>query len=150
MIVPDDLVYNFLVDLKKKDIDPIERARIIRTYCNNKQLSIRALAKELNISHSTLQDWVDYERLDRNDFIKLEKVGCNKKTIYKMLRETRGDKEELKSLINVELNTIIREAEIRLKSYINNPIFDDKTVDLIKDLKNVLNRLELHIERKSK
>lgn len=150
MNVPEEIIYNFLIELKKKEVDPIGKAKLIREYCENKKLSIRGLAKELGMSHSTLADWVDYERIDKKEYKKLVDKGVNKKTIYKMLRETRGKTDTLQSVMEIEINLIIKETEIRLKSYVNNPIYDNKTIELIRDLRNILNRLELHIEKKQK
>jgi hypothetical protein len=147
---PNEVIYNFLVDLKKRDINPIDRAKIIRKYCNDQNISIRKLSTELGISHSTLQDWVDYERIDKLQYTKLLDSGYSKKSIYKMLRDTRSDKKEFESITKIELNVILKDTDMRIKGHINNTIFDAVTIDLLKELRNTLNRIELHIERENK
>jgi len=54
--INNKLVFNFLVELKKKEIHPVERAEIIKQYLKDEKISVRQLARELNIPHSTIQD----------------------------------------------------------------------------------------------
>ena len=54
MNVPNELVYNYLVDLKKKDINPLIRADIIKRYLQELGHTQRYLAKSLGMPHSTL------------------------------------------------------------------------------------------------
>jgi len=150
MDVPNDLVYNFLVELKKKDVDPIDRAKIIRKYAENQGLSIRALAEELGMSHSTLQDWVDYERVDHKEFNKLLSDGYTKKNVYRILRDTRGDKKQFESIVKVELNVVLKNAYLEIRPFINNPVYDEYTAEILHDLINTLNHLDMRIEKRIK
>lgn len=151
MEISNELVFNLLVDLKKKDVNPIDRADIIVKYLKEKDISVRELARELGMSHSTLQDWLDYNRVDKVTYTKLLDSGYSKKNVYRMLRSTRGAKVEVfESITKIPLNAILRDAEMNIKEHVNDPVFDEKTVDLIKDLRNTLNRLEMYIEKKQK
>jgi hypothetical protein len=142
MEVDDNLVYNFFVDLKKKEIHPVDRANLIKEYCMNKKISLRQFAKDIGIPHSTIQDWVDYSRLTKLQFDKLLKKN-GKKEVYKLLRNTRTKEINLKN----DLDITLQECIIKLKPFINKPQQNINTPHLLQELHNIINRIELHIER---
>ncbi len=63
MVDENVLVFNFLLDLRKKEITPQERSKIIQNYLNNTGKSMRGLAKELGINQSTIQDWISMRQI---------------------------------------------------------------------------------------
>jgi DNA-binding transcriptional MerR regulator len=149
MEVSDEIIFNFLIELKKKDVNPIDRAKIICAYAKEHRFTIRSLAKELGISHSTLQDWIDYEKLDKKEYAELLSKGLNKKDIHRILRKNRKYKDMNKITQN-ELNIRLEEAKSRLRDFINKPVYNEYTISLLADLRNIINRIEIHIEQKMK
>lgn len=148
MEVSDELIYNYFKDCQKKSVDPVSRAKLIKDYCKEKKISMRGLARELGMSHSTLQDWTDYTHITNQEIDALKNLGFKEKNIYKMLRENRTKTGKLESIKHNELNAKLTLAITELRVYINNPDPDEHTVELIRELKNVVNRLELHVEKK--
>lgn len=150
MDVSNELVYNFLIELKKKEISPIDRAVIIKSYIKENGMSARGLAKELGMPHSTLQDWMDYDRISKVEFEAMIDKGINKKTIHKTLRTTRGMDAQYKAIVQNDLNIQLQNSIVSLTCYMNNPEFNTETSELIKKLKNILNRIELNMDLKNK
>jgi transposase-like protein len=57
MNINNDLAENILLDWKKKNISPEDKSLFINELLKEKKISMRELARQLNIPHSTLQDW---------------------------------------------------------------------------------------------
>jgi DNA-binding transcriptional regulator YiaG len=113
MIVDSDIAFNIIQDFRKKDISPVKRAELIESYREHMGLSQRALAKELDIPYSTLQDWISYGKLTETEYNKLLEKGIGKEELYHSLRDKRKQtNNKLKELL--EMN----EAEIVLKSVV--------------------------------
>lgn len=149
MIIDDSLIFNLLQDLRKKDIDPLVRAKFLADYCRYRKISQRELAKELDIPHSTLQDWVSYTNITKTEYDTLLSKGYRKKEIYRMVRDDRKNVHKTinKSLSTPEIDIVLSRVITDLRPFIYNPDYRDNTVFLLQELKNVLNRIELHIER---
>lgn len=144
-----DIVYNWLIDLKKKSVDPVTRASIIKKYQLSKGLSQRALAKELNIPHSTLQDWLMWDKLDSKDYDKMKNSGYNQKMVYRALRDHKGWDKQLiidRPTLNVELEEFLR----RIGKYERKTPNDIETATLISKVKDQLNRILMYMEKKDK
>lgn len=147
MNVPNELVYNFIVELKRKDVNPVDRAQIIQEYMDENKLTIKKLSIESGLPTATIHDYINFNKIDKEEYTQLLDKGVTKTEIFKALRNSEYKR---KKLTPNELNMLIEETTSRLKMYINNPIFDKNTLDLIKDLRNTLNRLELHLEKRLK
>jgi len=140
MEVSEEIIYNFLVDLKKKDINPIERAKIIDTYMKEKKLGLRELSRELNIPHTTIKGWIDYKKIEE-EYDELISKGVSKTQIHNKLRYYKQKTE-----LNKQLHQIIS----TLRVHILNPEYNKDTVILMAELRNIINRIEIHIEQKMK
>lgn len=153
MEVPSDLVFNFIVDLRKKDIHPIDRAKIISEFLKENKLTINKLASSTGISSATLYDWVNYGKIEKRDYDRLVSFGISKTEVFKALRNSsykrKGKFDSFKQSPS-ELNLLMEDINSKLSKFITNPVYDNKTIVLIKELRNTLNRLELHIERTRK
>jgi transcriptional regulator with XRE-family HTH domain len=113
MIVDSDIAFNMIQDFRKKDISPVKRAELIESYREHMGLSQRALARELEIPHSTLQDWISYSKIGECEYNQLRAKGVSREEVYHVLRDKRKQtKSRLKGLL--EMN----EAEIVLKSVV--------------------------------
>ena len=144
-----DIIWNAMIDWKKRDIDPFERAMVIKEYLLDTRLSQRQLAEQLGMPHSTLQDWLRWDRITEKEYADMKKRGLNPTDVYRILRNNQNvDKEEFvkDTKLDYELGNVIR----IIKPFINNPVYSSKTMSLIKELRNELNRLEMKIEMKMK
>lgn len=113
MIVSDDLFFNIVKDWEKKDISTEEKGRFIKVFLEENKISQRNLAKKLNIPYSTLNDWV---------------TGRQMKKYY-----ASKDKNEVNYLLDRLLFVLTRKDFKK----------DDKTVRLIRELKDTLNFVEV-------
>ena len=140
------LLFNYFLDMRKKEIDKRERANLIAKYLKETGKSQRALAKELGIPHSTIQDWLMINRISEKKYDELIESGETDTGIYRMLRNNKKAKSnEFNSLL---LNRDIDKAISKYKPLINKgKDFDSKTIEKIKDLVSILNRIMIHNER---
>jgi len=60
--IADKLVYNLLVELKKKNIDKEEMRILLDDYIKRNGVSLRELAKQIGISHTTLYYWKEPDK----------------------------------------------------------------------------------------
>jgi len=146
--INNKLVFNFLVELKKKEIHPVERAEIIKQYLKDEKISVRQLARELNIPHSTIQDWVDYGRLTIGKFNQLIKEGMTKKELHRTLRSERTNKD-IEKILGNELNRKLKLSIQLLTFDMDKPDYNSDTLRLIKELEQTLSKLEAKINNKT-
>jgi transcriptional regulator with XRE-family HTH domain len=168
----NNILFNFFLDLRKKEINKRERATLLAKYLEDNNMSQRELARELGIPHSTIQDWLMINRISVDRYDKLIECGLTDTDIYKILRNDKqaGD-EEIDKIINeinyntnniIKPNTNTNKEEIDLIEIRNNiknsmihfrpliykaKFFDIDTFDELKELINILNRIKLHYER---
>lgn len=83
------LTYNYLMDLKKKEIDSFERAKLIKEYLESNSLSIRKLAELTGIHHNTLQDWLLWTKISEERYYQLKLIGYTETDIYRHLRDNK-------------------------------------------------------------
>lgn len=148
MEVPEEVIYNFLSDLRKKEINPVERAKIINAYMEDKKLSLRELSAEIGIPHTTIKGWLDYKRLDNGVYEKM--LATDGKTgIHDLLKRGQiTNSGEVRGSNNNKLNTELKKAISGFRGYIQTPQYDKNTIDLLKELKNVCSRIEISIDKK--
>ena len=143
------LVFNYLLDLTKKDIDRFERATIIQQHLLDENISIRELGRQLKIPKSTLEDWLLFKRLSQEEYDKLIADGINPTTIYRKLRATKTQPSFNINLIDEVLQSTLQSLnKIVLKS--NQKIRTKQSNDLIAKIRNTLNRIEMRLERNIK
>jgi transposase-like protein len=58
MEINKEMAYNLIYDFKKRNISPEDKSDFIKALLASEKISMRQLARRLDISHSTLQDWV--------------------------------------------------------------------------------------------
>ena len=56
------LEYNLLAELKRKEMTKEQRAMLLQDYLKRNNTSIRQMAKELNVPHTTLFYWANEEK----------------------------------------------------------------------------------------
>lgn len=113
MDVPNVIVENTFLDWKKKDVDKEQRSLIIKSYLKERNISQRELARELEVNHSTLQDWVNPKE--------------HKTSVVKMIFPKKLMIYSLANRINYLLNKEVPK--------------DEKTLKELNQLKNLLNEI---------
>jgi len=147
-------VERFIFDLKKPDIDKHERAEVISEYMREQGLSQRGFGLRFNIPKSTVEDWLIYKKLTKNQYGSMLKKGMSEMSIYRLLRENKNiDFEHLKNVTNFDLH--MRKMIREIKSNINSEItrrtnISSHTISILKDLSSLCNTLMFKIERDSK
>ena len=137
----DDLIYNFLCDLKKKEISPMVRAKLITDYLAKTGKSQRELARELGIPHSTLDDWCRWTNITETEYEELKKQGYGDTDIYRSIRQGTLSKGKEKA-IDIALNTCISKMEVfKIK-----PPFSDKTMALLLQLERILKVIKKQVK----
>ena len=141
----EKLRYNFCVDLKKREIDSYERAKIIRSEMDswNPHLSVRGFAKKFNIPSSTVFDWLLPLNLEEDEFKNLEKKVGPAKTM-KLLRDKKASELSKKPKIDIE----IANAITVFRRYLNHPEFTPERFEELKELRNIISRILMKLEKK--
>ena len=142
----DKLNFNYLMDLKKRQIDKFERATIVKTYMTKHKLTGRALAHRLGIPKSTIEDWLLFGKLEQVEYKEMKKTGLSDTDIYRSLRDRK--KDSAKEIANeTKLDYELKKAINKLNPLINKVVKSDDTQQLIKDLQNILNRILMRVEK---
>jgi IS30 family transposase len=144
----DTLIFNFLMDLKKKEISAMDRAQIINDYLKANKMSQRELARQINVPHSTIQDWCMFSRLTEKEYkIMKHDNKLNDTQIYRTLRNNKtASNEEIVgvTMTQFELQKCIDALDRCKRSVDNTP----KTKELILKLQNILNIMLMYNEKK--
>lgn len=103
--ISDDTFYNMVYDWKKKDVSVYEKAEILRQYIKQTGISERGLGKLLDISHSTIHDWVSARQKNEAKVIKKSLFYYADRLLYLISvnedidERTKAKLKELKSQI---------------------------------------------------
>ena len=143
--VPIEILENTFLDWKKKDINPVDRAMLLKKYREEKGIGQRELARELDVPHSTLGDLEMYGRFSKEEYAELENKGLSKKEIYKLVRNNKQtDKNKILAKTEAELRLESLLYEVDRLCLTND--YRRENLDLIKVLKREVDRLEKHIQ----
>ena len=135
---------NFVVDLKKPEIDQFERAVIIRKVLDEKKWSIREMAKQWGFSKSTLEDWLLFNKLTQEEYEKLLKKGMTHTEIYRSLREQRTKTKTSMKIVKIDFE--IKKMLKVFEKATDSADYTDKTTELVAELKTVLKTYEAMIK----
>ena len=134
------LVFNLMCDLKKRDINPIARAKLINAYLENTGQSQRSLALEIGVPKSTLEDWIMWGKITQKEYDGLKSEGYEHTDIYKSLRD--GTLSGMPKAIDVTLNNCISKLEI----FKIRPPHSKETKFLIGQLRHILDVIERQVK----
>ena len=148
MTINDELIFNYLLDARKKEISPMNRARLINEYLKQQNMSIRELSRSTGIHHNTLQDWCMFGRLTDDQYKELkEEKELNDTQIYRQLRNNK--KQEVSVIMSDnKIQFSLKEAIKLLDGIKRRPDNSKKTKDLIDELQNILNIMKMYNEKK--
>lgn len=142
----NSLLFNYFLDMRKKDINKRQRARLLAKYLDDTGVSGRELARQLGIPKSTVQDWLLINNISESKYEDFKSRGFTDTDIYRMLRNNKGREE--KAFDECMIREEIRETSRKLKMFINQGRhMDASLINELKELINVLNRILLHNER---
>jgi hypothetical protein len=89
----DDLIYklktNYIIELNKREIDKFERAEIIQEICKEEKLSLRAFAEKFGFNKSTVEDWLLWTKISREEYAERIKNKETESEIYRFLRNNK-------------------------------------------------------------
>lgn len=150
MDVDDDLIFNLMQDFKKKNIHPVQRAKFLKAVLEDKNISQRELSRKLDVPHSTMQDWISYGDITEKEYNEMIEKGVSKKDLYNAVRNDRTHKDKNIKILQTryEIDVILNNTIDVLKPLIKNNDATINTKLLLQELRDVINRIELHIERK--
>ena len=144
------IMLNYLIDLTKKDINKFERASLIREYLQETRMSIRALAKQINIPKSTIEDWLLYNHMNEEEYKKCLDSGLTITQIYSTLRKNKGEKTINKtSMMDKQLEEISTNLN-RIFHLASDEKRTPETIEIIRKIKNITNRIEMRLEQNDK
>ena len=145
LTISREALRNMIIDFRKKEVCPRERASIIKQYRKAKGMSQRQLAKELNTPHSTVRDWELWNKITQPELDKAISDGYTMTDVYKHLRENQP-------LVRIDrsqhrIDRILMRSKRELNYFINHQSFSTRTEEHVKELINLLNRLLMRIEK---
>ena len=151
---------NYIEDLKKNDLDKFERCKVLKSIMERHKLNPHTLAKKLNKPKTTIQDWLLYAKIDNKKYEKLKKEGFRDTDIFRSLRNskkvedvekiefkkyTTGDPTKL-PVIDLGLDDVLKKDIKELSPYVLRGVVTRDTIDLIIELKSILNRIQERAE----
>lgn len=135
-----DIVFNMMCDLKKKEIDPLFKASLIQEFMDSKGLTGRQMSKYMGVPKSTLQDWLRWNRISQEQYDTYIKDGYTETDIYRSLRG--GSLAVNTKAIDSALENCISKLEVfKLR-----PPYSGDTKVLLDKLKHILNVIERQIK----
>jgi len=112
MKISDELFFNIVKDWEKKEVTTEEKGKLISIYLKEKKISQRELAKQLNIPHSTLHDWVSGRQMDKYYKNKLNEVDVLLDRLLYVLSRKEYTKTEKTMRLVKQLRTELDKVEL--------------------------------------
>lgn len=145
MEIPSELIQNWICDLRKKEIDPYKRAAILQAYLDEKKLTARELARQCNLPHSTINDWLRWRKLPQEEYNQLQEKGFNHTEIYRAIRDRKVG-EDAEPLTHIELDKELQCCYKKLVFFKIKPPYSHQSLMYLKALRELLNTIEQAIE----
>jgi hypothetical protein len=158
---------NYIEDLKKNDLDKFERCKVLKSMMERNKWTPYTLAKKLKKPKTTVQDWLLYAKIDKVKYEKLKTSGFNDTDIFRSIRDNRNkepekieftkyvtesakpvviDEQPRHKIILSDLDNRLRDSIKDYSIYIMRGIVSKDTVDLLIELKTILNRIQSRAE----
>lgn len=142
-----DVIFNYMVDLKKKNINYFDRARIINTYLQEENMSQRQLGELINIPHATIQDWLLWLKISEEEYHKLLHKGYSDTQIYKLLRTNKKmDKDFI--MKKTKLEYVLEFSIKSIEPYIKRAPKTEEVKSLLLKLRDTINRTLMYIDKR--
>lgn len=143
-----ELIYNYIIDLKKKDINKFTRAKIIKQYISSEKISQREFGRRFNLPKSTVEDWLLLNKINENEYNNIKETeGLKDTEMYKLLRNNK--KLSTKDIIGMpSINIYLQKMNLLFINCLNNLDkgvcfeYNNDTLDLINNNINYLNKIK--------
>lgn len=140
------LIYNYLVEFRRKELNKIDRAKLIRSFMNENNLSERKIGIIMGKSHSTIHDWLLFEKVTPEMLEELEMKNVSEATLYKLLRKNKKEEYVSQYLERVtHLDNLLVLYNQNLKNYVNKDQYTKDTLSLLDTLNRTLKRIRQDI-----
>lgn len=141
------LIVNMMLDMRKEDIDPFERAKLITEFMEDNNIpSQREMGRRLGVPHSTIQDWLRWNKITEKEYQGFKDRGMNHTDVYRILRDNQTrSKDQYVQLTKFDYE--LKKFHSLIRSHIKNVECSHETESIINELKNDLNRLLMYIEK---
>ena len=147
MEVNEELVYNFIVDLKKKDIDDVDKGMLIKQYMQEHNLSLKSACKEFGLPKTTLQNWLCFAKVNKEELLLLTKKGYSKRNIRDAVYKNKIDLLLSDHAPN-HFDLLIEELITKLRGYTNKDIeMTCQTSLLVHNLKELVVKIEQRVKK---
>lgn len=135
------LLENTMQDLKKKDISPMIRGKLVQEFLDRNSFTLSEASRYLDIPKTTLFGWLQYNKLPLQKYEEFVQSGLSKTQIFEMVKNPNVMKkvDVLNPYIYELKNMRVRAREIRLM--IKPKELNAEFESLVKDVVNELNRL---------
>ena len=146
MEVSDEVVFNIFKDLSKKQVNPIELAKLIKDYREKNSLTQKELAEQIGIPRNTLNNWESFDRITQEQWKELEDLGFSKTEITNAVRNNKVDKL-IKNTKPVDIDILLEQFITKLKPFVREkPEISNGTSLLLYNLKNTIMKIESNIK----
>lgn len=152
MDLSKDILHNWICDLRKKEVSQFDKAKLIKQYMEQNNLSIRKFAAEFGFPKSTIEDWLLWIKIEPEQYNKLTKKGIAHTDIYRTLRNHKTSLENVEDIIikqndpsvcETELDLVLWKFTNKLKKFMNNyNQKSNKTLEMIYEVKQIIEVLE--------
>jgi transposase len=143
----EELIFNYLLDQRKKEISKWDRAKLIGNYIREQNISQRELARRLGMPKSTIEDWLLLDRLTKDQYNTLKKRSGDR-DIYRMLRNNKQKTVQEIMQPPTNLDKILQKAIQDLKGVRYVPTTSVQTIVLLKQLQDILSGLTVKLNTK--
>ena len=138
MEVSDDIVYNFFRDCSKKDVNPIELAKLLKEYRFKHAISQKQLAEQIGIPRNTLNNWEAFDRITEEEWKLLEQKGYSKTQITTAVRNNR-----VKNILTIDkpsnFDVFVQDITTKLRVYVRSrPDVTSQSSMLLHELKETV------------
>jgi len=138
--INNKLHLSYIIDLKKPNVNKIERAKVIQHYMKENLISFGELSKQLQIGKSTLSGWLKWANLTPNELAKLKEDGYTETQITTLLKGDAPRDKESMLLINLK-------STREWVQKVNGKRLSKKTLEAVKQLRNDLNAILYRAEQ---
>lgn len=144
----------YLRDLQKPSLTKFERATVIKQLMFEENLSQRSFAEKYGFTKSAVHDWVSYNKLSEEKYEEFKELGISEKEIVQVLRKKEEKSVEDEILYKHGLDSHLSRCDKFVRGFIMRyEVYKTKgvtykSIDVVKNLQNNLNRLLMRLEKR--
>ena len=145
-ILTDELLFNVIQDIKKKELSMVTRGKILLEVMRRNNYSNNDAVRELGIGKTTIHTWKRAVELGEEKYNELLEHGWSSSDIQNALKNNSA-LEIKKKALKKRIDIIIEEAISNLNQYVHKKDYSTETPQNIRELQNVLNRILMRAEK---